>query len=100
MEMEQRLREALALIAQVASSAANGQASGDLAGGSTGGYGPDQDTHGHQDAHGHDGHDHGPEGEATVCTPKALPARLRLKAAQVARKVAAVNAPGIWSLGP
>jgi hypothetical protein len=104
METEQRLREALALIAQVAGSAGNGHVSGDHGGdgAASGGYGPDPgspDLHGH-DVHGHEGHGHGLDGEATVCTPKALPARLRQKAAQVARKVAPVNAPGIWTLGP
>jgi hypothetical protein len=69
---EQRLREALAKIAEMASAVAEG------------GEYPD---------HNHD-NDREP---MRVCTPKVLPTRLRVKAAQTATKINPVNAP---ALGP
>src|SRR3989442_14262596 len=68
-ENETRLREALATIAQVASAAVNG--------------GDDYSGHEHDDD---EPAEHSPQSKQT-CTPKSLPARLIVAAAQTAVKI-------------
>jgi hypothetical protein len=72
-ENEKRLYDALTKIAQVASIAVNGN--------------DDSDHH-----HG-DSADESGQGEVRVCTPKALPKRLAIPAAQTAMRINPINAP-------
>ena len=74
-EHERQLHEALAQIADMASAALNGSASPDDA--------LDDD----------DGLEYTPQQGVLVCTPKNLPKRLWMQAAETARKINPVNAP-------
>ena len=77
-ENESRLREVLAKIAEVASAAANA------------GEHPDEERDNGQAP------DQAPQKGKLVCTPKALPKRLLVNAAETARKINPVNAPAFW----
>jgi hypothetical protein len=78
-DSESRLREALAEIAEVAKAAANGAEGSDVE--------PDEGN----------AADQPPPEDQRVCTPKLLPKRLFVKAAETAVRINPVNAP---SLGP
>ena len=74
-DKEKQLYKALVKIAEVASIAVNG------------------DEHADHTHYVDDVHDDDYTGEVRVCTPKALPKRLLLKAAETARSINPVNAP-------
>jgi hypothetical protein len=79
-DSDERLREALERIAELASAAINGE-----------------DAH----HHGEDEPERDSAGEARVCTPKSLPKRLAIRAAENATRINPVNAPMLasYSLG-
>ncbi|HWG43364.1 MAG TPA: glycoside hydrolase family 15 protein, partial [Gemmataceae bacterium] len=78
-EIENRLREALAKIAREASGAVNG------------GEAPSEEHNG-------DVPDHEAQEGKLTCTPKALPKRLLVKAAETAKRINPVNAPAFGPL--